>query len=113
MNNLIFSILLVLIGLFVGIFAMIILNSIKTFAANKKSQKLIEDAKIKLIVSSHNYNLFNLLRIPINHIFFINKEFNEKNFSYSNTIKCITPSDVKKYISMKQLSLKNILREKN
>lgn len=45
MNNIIFSILLVLIGLFVGIIAMIILNSIKTFAANKKSQKLIENAK--------------------------------------------------------------------
>ena len=45
MNNLIFSILLVLIGLFVGIIAMIILNSIKTFAANKKAQDLIKDAK--------------------------------------------------------------------
>ena len=45
MNNLIFSILLVLIGLFVGIFAMIILNSIKTFAATKKAQKVIDEAK--------------------------------------------------------------------
>lgn len=45
MNNLIFSILLVLIGLFVGIIAMIILNSIKTFAATKKAQGLIKDAK--------------------------------------------------------------------
>ena len=45
MNNFIFSILLVLIGLFVGIFAMIILNSIKTFAATKKAQGIINDAK--------------------------------------------------------------------
>ena len=45
MNNIVFSILLVLIGLFVGIIAMIILNSIKAFAANKKSQKIIEKAK--------------------------------------------------------------------
>ena len=45
MNNVVFSILLVLIGLFVGIFAMIILNSIKTFAANKKAQEMLEKAK--------------------------------------------------------------------
>lgn len=75
--------------------------------------KLIEAAKIKLIVSSHNYNLCNLLRIPINHIFFINKEFNEKNFSYSNTIKCITPSDVKKiYINETTLFEKYIKGKK-
>ena len=42
MNNLIFSILLVLIGLFVGIIAMMILNSIKAFAANKKAQEVSE-----------------------------------------------------------------------
>ncbi|MBR2708347.1 MAG: ribonuclease Y [Bacilli bacterium] len=41
----IFSILLVLIGLFVGIIAMIILNTIKVSAADKKSQKILENAK--------------------------------------------------------------------
>ena len=41
MSNPIFSILLVLIGLFVGIIAMMILNSIKTFAANKKAQEMM------------------------------------------------------------------------
>ncbi|MBR3229430.1 MAG: ribonuclease Y [Bacilli bacterium] len=41
----IFSILLVLIGLFVGIIAMIILNSIKVSASDKKSQKILENAK--------------------------------------------------------------------
>ena len=45
MNNIIFSILLVLIGLFVGIIAMIILNTIKVSAADKKSQKILENAK--------------------------------------------------------------------
>ena len=45
MNNIIFSILLVLIGLIVGIIAMIILNTIKVSAADKKSQKLLENAK--------------------------------------------------------------------
>ena len=45
MNNIIFSILLVLIGLFVGIIAMIILNTIKVSAADKKSQKILDNAK--------------------------------------------------------------------
>ncbi len=45
MNSIVFSILLVLIGLFVGIISMIVLNSIKTFAANKKATKLIEKAQ--------------------------------------------------------------------
>ena len=45
MNRIILSILLVLVGLFVGIIAMIILNSIKAFAADKKSKKILDDAK--------------------------------------------------------------------
>lgn len=45
MNNIIFSILLVLIGLFVGIIAMILLNTIKVSAADKKSQKILDNAK--------------------------------------------------------------------
>jgi len=45
MNSIVFSILLVLIGLFVGIISMIVLNSIKTFAATKKATKLIEKAQ--------------------------------------------------------------------
>lgn len=45
MNNLVLSILLILIGLFVGIIIMIILNSIKVMAASKKVQKLLDDAK--------------------------------------------------------------------
>ena len=39
MNNIVFSILLILIGLFVGIIFMIILNSIKLMNASKKVQK--------------------------------------------------------------------------
>ncbi len=45
MNNLIFSILLILIGLFVGIILMVILNSLKILSATKKSQDLLEEAK--------------------------------------------------------------------
>ena len=41
----IFSILLVVIGLFVGIILMIILNYVKGFTASKKALKAIEDAK--------------------------------------------------------------------
>lgn len=45
MNNIVFSILLILIGLFVGIIFMIILNSIKLMNASKKVQSLIDSAK--------------------------------------------------------------------
>ena len=45
MNNIVFSILLILIGLFVGIIFMIILNSIKLMNASKKVQNLIDNAK--------------------------------------------------------------------
>lgn len=45
MNNIVFSILLILIGLFVGIIFMIILNSIKLMTASKKVQNLLDNAK--------------------------------------------------------------------
>ena len=45
MNNLIFSILLVVIGLFVGIISMIIINYIKGFSSSKKADKVIANAK--------------------------------------------------------------------
>ena len=45
MNNIVFSILLILIGLFVGIIFMIILNSIKLMNASKKVQSLLDNAK--------------------------------------------------------------------
>lgn len=45
MDNLLFSILLVLIGLFVGILAVFIINYIRGMKASKKIIKLIEDAK--------------------------------------------------------------------
>lgn len=45
MNHIVFSILLVLIGLFVGIIFMMILNSLKVLSATKKANKLLEDAE--------------------------------------------------------------------
>ncbi|MDD6323304.1 MAG: ribonuclease Y [Bacilli bacterium] len=45
MTNLVFSILLILIGLFVGIIFMIILNSLKVLSTNKKVLKMLEYAK--------------------------------------------------------------------
>ena len=45
MNDIVFSILLILIGLFVGIIFMIILNSIKLMNASKKVQSLLDNAK--------------------------------------------------------------------
>ena len=47
MNHIVFSILLVLIGLFVGIIFMMILNSLKVLSATKKANKLLEDAEIQ------------------------------------------------------------------
>lgn len=74
--------------------------------------KLIEDAKIKLIVSSHNYNLCNLLKVPINHIFFIKKDFNEKKVAFSNTIKCISLNDVKKLYKNETKNFENYIKGK-
>ena len=45
MNSTIFSILLVLIGLFVGIIIMLILNQIKLFFSTKKAAMIVDDAK--------------------------------------------------------------------
>ena len=45
MNDLIFSILLVICGLFVGIIVMIILNYVKGIGTSKKAEKAIENAK--------------------------------------------------------------------
>lgn len=45
MNEMILSILLVLIGLFVGIIAMLIFNYLKGVSANSKAEKIIENAK--------------------------------------------------------------------
>ncbi len=45
MTNIIFSILLVIIGLFVGIIFMIILNYVKGLRASKKAEQILENAK--------------------------------------------------------------------
>ncbi len=45
MNGTIFSILLVLIGLFVGITIMLVLNQIKLFFSTKKANLIVDDAK--------------------------------------------------------------------
>lgn len=45
MDNIVFSILLVLVGLFVGIITMTLINYLKGSSAQKKVEKLLEDAK--------------------------------------------------------------------
>ncbi len=45
MNDVVFSILLVVVGLFVGAFIMIIINKLKVSTAQKEADKLIQDAK--------------------------------------------------------------------
>ena len=44
MNNTIFSILLVVVGLFVGAFIMLIINKLKVSAAQKEADKLIQQS---------------------------------------------------------------------
>ena len=45
MDNVVFSILLVVVGLFVGAFIMVIINKLRVSAAQKEADKLIQDAK--------------------------------------------------------------------
>lgn len=45
MNEIVFSILLVLLGLFVGIISMFIVNYLKGVSANNKAEKILEEAK--------------------------------------------------------------------
>ena len=45
MDNVIFSILLVVVGLFVGAFIMILINKLKVSASQKEAEKIIQDAK--------------------------------------------------------------------
>ena len=45
MNEVVFSILLLIVGLFVGAFIMIIINKFKVNAAQKEADKIIRDAK--------------------------------------------------------------------
>ncbi len=45
MNNVIFSILLVLVGIFIGIILMFIVNYIRGIASNKKAEQILEKAK--------------------------------------------------------------------
>ena len=45
MDNVVFSILLVVVGLFVGAFIMVIINKFRINAAQKEADKLIREAK--------------------------------------------------------------------
>ena len=45
MDSVVFSILLVVVGLFVGAFIMMIINKFRVSAAQKEADKLIQDAK--------------------------------------------------------------------
>ena len=47
MDNIIFSILLVLMGLFIGIILITIINYIREVSASRKAEKIIENAKLE------------------------------------------------------------------
>lgn len=60
----------------------------------------LKNAGIKLIVSTHNHSLCNLLNVSINNIIFINKIFDIKKASYKNTM-----------VKLSLRSVKNIYKE--
>ena len=86
MDNVVFSILLVVVGLFVGAFIMVIINKFRINAAQKEADKLIREAKkeaekakrdgiLELKEESYNYDYI----ICHNYTKKFPKIFKEKN----------------------------------
>ena len=99
MNDVIFSILLVVVGLFVGAFIMIIFNKFKVSAAQKEADKLIRDAKKEaekakrdgiLELKEESYKLKNQTDAEIKEK---KKELNELNQRIDNREKSLDKRD--------------------
>ena len=99
MNNVVFSILLVVVGLFVGAFIMIIINKLKVSAAQKEADKLIQDAKREaekakrdgiLELKEESYKLKNQTDAEIKEK---KKELNELNQRIDNREKSLDKRD--------------------
>lgn len=99
MNDVIFSILLVVVGLFVGAFIMIIFNKLKVSAAQKEADKLIRDAKKEaekakrdgiLELKEESYKLKNQTDAEIKEK---KKELNELNQRIDNREKSLDKRD--------------------
>ncbi len=99
MNDVIFSILLVVVGLFMGAFIMIMINKFKVSAAQKEADKLIRDAKKEaekakrdgiLELKEESYKLKNQTDAEIKEK---KKELNELNQRIDNREKSLDKRD--------------------
>lgn len=113
MNNTIFSILLVVVGLFVGDFIMLIINKLKVSAAQKEADKLIQDAKREaerakrdgiLELKEESYKLKNQTDAEVKEK---KKELNELNQRIDNREKSLDKRDELLTEREKNLDLKD------
>lgn len=113
MNNTVFSILLVVVGLFVGAFIMLIVNKLKVSAAQKEADKLIQDAKREaekakrdgiLELKEESYKLKNQTDAEIKEK---KKELNELNQRIDNREKSLDKRDELLTEREKNLDLKD------
>ena len=113
MNNVVFSILLVVVGLFVGAFIMIIINKLKVSAAQKEADKLIQDARREaekakrdgiLELKEESYKLKNQTDAEIKEK---KKELNELNQRIDNREKSLDKRDELLTEREKNLDLKD------
>ena len=113
MHNTIFSILLVVVGLFVGAFIMLIINKLKVSAAQKEADKLIQDAKREaekakrdgiLELKEESYKLKNQTDAEVKEK---KKELNELNQRIDNREKSLDKRDELLTEREKNLDLKD------
>ena len=113
MNDVIFSILLVIVGLFVGAFIMILINKLKVSAAQKEAKKIIQDAKKEaekakrdgvLELKEESYKLKNQTDTEIKEK---KKELNELNQRIDNREKSLDKRDELLTEREKNLELKD------
>lgn len=113
MNDVIFSILLVIVGLFIGAFIMILINKLKVSAAQKEAEKIIQDAKKEaekakrdgvLELKEESYKLKNQTDTEIKEK---KKELNELNQRIDNREKSLDKRDELLTEREKNLELKD------
>ena len=113
MNDVVFSILLVIVGLFVGAFIMILINKLKVSAAQKEAEKIIQDAKKEaekakrdgvLELKEESYKLKNQTDTEIKEK---KKELNELNQRIDNREKSLDKRDELLTEREKNLELKD------
>ena len=102
MNDVIFSILLVIVGLFVGAFIMILINKLKVSAAQKEAEKAKRDGVLEL--KEESYKLKNQTDTEIKEK---KKELNELNQRIDNREKSLDKRDELLTEREKNLELKD------